>query len=829
MHLRRTQSLLLTSFCAVLLAGCESPRRKVANAPVALPSSKPPGLVAHPYPFHHDKLGEIQAAITQAITDKKLPGGVLWLESGGVAHRGHFGSRALLPAAEPMSEDTIFDAASLTKVIAATPAIMRLIEQGKIGLDDRVVKFIPEFGTLGKEVITVRQLLTHTSGLRPDVSLKPNWNGYDAAIRLACEEKLSAPPGTKIIYSDTGLYLVGEIVRRVSGLPLDQFVQREVFGPLGMTDTGFNPPRSKLARIAPTEVENGQPVRGVVHDPRARRMGGVAGHAGLFTTAHDLALFARMMLNEGALGSTRVFKPETVRLWTSVQTPPEVAGRRGLGWDIDTSYSGPRGKLFPIGSYGHTGWTGTSIWIDPFSKTFLIFLSNRNHPTEAGSVVALRSKLGTLAAEAVRNFNFAYVPGALAPREDAATSGRLRPSAAPVDTAVPVLNGIDVLAKNKFAQLKGLKLGLITNHTGQDRARNATIDLLHKAPGVSLVALFSPEHGIRGALDDKVSDSKDEQTGLPVFSLYPAVPGKKPGQSDADFALFTMKLRSPKPEQLAGLDALVFDIQDIGCRFYTYTATLQNCIEAAAKAKLKIFVLDRANPIGGVAMEGPSRTDYTSFVAWHPVPLRHGMTVGELARMFNAELKFGADLTVIPVEGWSRAQWFDEFGQPWTNPSPNMRSLAAAALYPGVGLLEQAICVGRGTDTPFEVVGAPYVTNDVRFAAELNRAGLPGVRFHAVRFTPTYSVFKDKPCGGARIVLTDRDALNAVDVGLTIATTMQRLYGTNFVADKMQVLLREPTVLAGIKAGKSPAELKASWTADLEAFRKRREPFLLYR
>ena len=688
MHLLRTQSLFAASLCVVLLAGCESPRPKIVTIFPAQPAVKQFSFpLSQPWPYDDKKLAELDTAISQAIADKKLPGGVLWLEQG-APYRRALGSRALVPAAEPMSEDTIFDAASLTKVIATTPAIMRLIEQGKVGLDDRVVKFIPEFGTLGKEVITVRQLLTHTSGLRPDISLKPDWNGYDAAIRLACEEKLAAPPGTKIIYSDTGLYLVGEIVRRVSGLPLDQFVQREVFGPLGMTDTGFNPPRSKLARIAPTEVENGVPVRGLVHDPRARRMGGVAGHAGLFTTAHDLALFARMMLNEGSLGSTRVFKPETVRLWTSVQTPSTVAGRRGLGWDIDTSYSGPRGKLFPIGSYGHTGWTGTSLWIDPFSKTFLIFLSNRNHPTEAGSVIALRSKLGTLAAEAVKNFNFAYVPGALPPREDSATAGRLRPSAAPVDTAAPVLNGIDVLAKNKFAQLKGLKLGLITNHTGQDRARNATIDLLHKAPGVSLVALFSPEHGIRGALDEKVSDSKDEQTGLPVFSLY----GVR---------------RTPAPEQLAGLDALVFDIQDIGCRFYTYPATLINCMESAAKAKKKFIVLDRANPIGGNAVEGPLLVGTNSFVAWHKVPLRHGMTLGEVARMVNAERGFNADLTVIPVEGWSRSQWFDEFGQPWTNPSPNMRSLAAAALYPGVGLLEQAISVGRGTDTPFEVVGAP--------------------------------------------------------------------------------------------------------------------------
>ncbi len=824
MHLRRTQPFFVASLCAVFLAaGCQSERTappgKAAQGTIGQANSSLTQPKHAGAEFYAPKLAEMDGAITQAIADKKLPGGVLWLERQGATYRQHFGNRAVVPAVEPMSEDTIFDAASLTKVIATAPAIMRLIEQGKVGLDDRVVKFIPEFGTLGKEVITVRQLLTHTSGLRPDIGLKPDWMGYDAAMRLVYAEKLSAPPGTKIIYSDTSMILLAEIVRRVSKLPLDQFVQREVFGPLGMTDTGFNPPRSKRERIAPTtqisEAEVTQPVapvwlRGVVHDPRARRMGGVAGHAGLFTTANDLALFARMMLNEGALGSVRVFKPETIRLWTSVQTPDGVVGRRGLGWDIDTSYSGPRGRLFPIGSYGHTGWTGTSLWIDPFSKTFLIFLSNRNHPTEAGSVLAVRSKIATLAAEAIRNFNFAYVPGALPPREDSTTAGRLRPSVAPVETAAPVLNGIDVLVKNKFAPLKGLKLGLITNHTGQDRARNATIDLLHKAPGLQLKALFSPEHGIRGAVDDKVSDSKDEQTGLPVFSLY----GVR---------------RTPAPEQLAGLDALVFDIQDIGCRFYTYPATLINCLEAAAKAKLKFIVLDRANPIGGTVVEGPLLVGTNSFVAWHKVPLRHGMTLGEVARMVNAERGFNADLTVIPVESWSRSQWFDEFGQPWTNPSPNMRSLAAAALYPGVGLLESALSVGRGTDTPFEMVGAPYVTNDVRLAAELNRAALPGVRFYPLRFTPTYSTFKDKPCGGVRIVLNDRDALNAVDVGLTIATTMQRLYGTNFAADRMQVLLREPSVLAGIKAGKPAAELKAGWAADLEAFKQRREPFLLYR
>ncbi|HEU0038762.1 MAG TPA: serine hydrolase, partial [Verrucomicrobiae bacterium] len=525
------------------------------------------------------KLAEMDAAINEAIAEKRCPGGVLWVEHGGYSYHKAFGNRALVPDEETMTEDTIFDAASLTKVVACTPALMLLVERGKVGLDDKVAKYIPEFATEGKDNITVRQLLTHTSGLRPDVSLQPEWSGYDAAIRLACAEKLSAAPGEKVIYSDTGMILAGEIVRRVAGEPLDQFVKREVYEPLGMKDTGFNPPKEKLGRIAPTEVEDGVPVRGVVHDPRSRRMGGVAGHAGLFFTASDLARYASMLLNLGELDGIRIFKPETVKLMTRVQTPPEVTSRRGLGWDIDSSYSGPRGRIFPLGSYGHTGWTGTSLWMDPFSKTFVIFLSNRNHPTEKGNVGALRAKLGTLAAEAVVNFNFAYVPGALAPRDDSvlgapASRRRAIEKLAGGTPALPgkALNGIDVLVKNNFAPLQGKRVGLITNHTGQDRDRNPTIDLLKNAPGVTLVKLFSPEHGIRGAADEKIGDGKDEKTGLPIFSLY--------GE--------TLK---PTPEHLADLDALVYDIQDIGCRFYTYPSTMGLALEAAAENGKHILVL----------------------------------------------------------------------------------------------------------------------------------------------------------------------------------------------------------------------------------------------
>lgn len=757
----------------------------------------------------YQKERAMDSAIADAIAAGKCPGGVLWIEHGQNSYHQAYGTRAVVPTIEPMTEDTIFDAASLTKVIACTPAVMRLVEQGKMGLDDTVAKYLPAFSGGDKETITIRHLLTHTSGLRPDISLKPDWNGQEEAIRLACAEKLATKPGEKIVYSDTGPILLGEIVRRVSGKPLDEFLQAEVYGPLGMVDTGFNPSASKRPRVAPTEVEKGEPVRGVVHDPRARRMGGVAGHAGLFTTAKDLSRFARMLLNEGELDGVRMFQSETVRAMTTVQTPALVDGRRGLGWDIDTGYSGPRGEVFPLGSYGHTGWTGTSIWIDPFSKSFVIFLSNRNHPTEKGNVIALRKQLGTLAAQWITDFDFASVKGALPPREGGERGPAAGKASAAANQSAPVLNGIDVLEKNHFAPLKGKRIGLITNHTGHNRNRRATIDLLNAATGVTLVALFGPEHGIRGEVDEKVGDSKDAKTGLPIYSLY----GER---------------RKPTPEQLRGLDALVFDIQDVGCRFYTYPATMGLCMEAAAEAGIEFIVLDRANPIDGVTIDGPVLTEKTSFVGFHPTPLRYAMTMGELARMYNEERKTNVKLTVIELENWRRDSYFDETGLPWTNPSPNMRSVKQAILYPGVGLLESAMSVGRGTDTPFEVVGAPYI-DDVKLAAELNALSLPGISFVPIRFTPTYSVHKGKECGGVYLMLNDRKSCHVVDVGLAIAETVYRLYPKEFPVEKPKNLLLHAETLTAIKANKPLDEIRAGWRMDLVDFQQRRERYLIYK
>jgi len=373
-----------------------------------------------------------------------------------------------------------------------------------------------------------------------------------------------------------------------------------------------------------------------------------------------------------------------------------------------------------------------------------------------------------------------------------------------------VLTGIDVLVRDDFAPLRGSRVGLVTNHTGLTRDGRATIDALHQAPGVSLGALFGPEHGIRGDFDEHVADGWDDRTGLPVWSLYGA-------------------RTRPTPEQLAGLDTLVFDIQDIGCRFYTYLSTLGHVLEAAGAQSLRVVVLDRPNPITGLAVEGPlADADQLSFVAYHPVPVRHGLTLGELARLLRAEKGLTCPLEVIPCEGWRRGDWYDATGLAWTNPSPNMRRLSAAALYPGVGLLEFTnVSVGRGTDTPFEVFGAPDIAPRA-FAAALNAEEMPGVRFVPFWFTPSASVFTGERCGGVQILVTSRDRLNAVQVGLTLAVILRRLYPSDWQPDNLGRLLVSAQTQAALLAGASYADVATGWADALRDFGRRAQAVRLY-
>lgn len=373
-----------------------------------------------------------------------------------------------------------------------------------------------------------------------------------------------------------------------------------------------------------------------------------------------------------------------------------------------------------------------------------------------------------------------------------------------------VLCGVDVLVRERFAPLGRGPVGLITNHTGLTQDGLATADVLAEASGVALKAFFGPEHGIRGAVDEKVPDGKDAKTGLPVFSLY----GER---------------YEPTAEQLAGIDTLVFDIQDIGCRFYTYLSTLGHCLTAAAKHGKRFIVLDRPNPIGGVAFEGPiADKEKLSFVAWHPIPVRHGMTLGELARLIVAEKNLKVDLSVIPCEGWKRSAYWDATGLTWVNPSPNMRSLTQATLYPGIGLVEFTnLSVGRGTDTPFEWIGAPYI-EPRRLAAALNEKNLPGIRFLPVRFTPRASKFANESCGGVNFLVTDRQKLQPVRVGVELALTLRKLYPKEWQAEKLMTLLVNRQAMEGVLAGESYTLLSRRWSAGLKDFARRRQPHLIY-
>lgn len=750
----------------------------------------------------------LDQTVEQAIEDGRIPGAVLLVgHKGQIVHRKAYGKRALVPTAEPMTVDTIFDLASLTKVVATTSSLMKLFEEGKFRLNDRVTQYLPEFQG-GKSDITIRNLFTHFSGEPPDLQLNPPWSGYQTGIHMAMIEKPTAPPGTHFVYSDINFILLGELVHRLSGQMLSDYARQQIFLPLGMKETMFQPPASLVPRIAPTERigANGPPLRGVVHDETSRYMGGVAGHAGVFSTAGDLARFCEMLLGNGQLDGTRVFSPLTVEKFTTPQSPPDQPILRGLGWDIDSPFSGNRGDLFPIGSYGHTGFTGTSIWIDPVSDTYVILLANSVHPFRRPAITGLRGKIATITAAALG----VDAPGiSLTGYNETFAGAGLRRE---VERNAHTLTGLEVLAAENFRPLAQQRIGLITNHTGVDRAGRRNIDLM-RAAGVNIVALFSPEHGFAGVEDrENLGDSKDPATGIRVFSLY----GK------------TMR---PTPEMLRGIDALVFDIQDVGARFYTYETTMAYAMEAAAKAGIAYYVLDRPNPITGVHVEGPLLDrDLLSFVGYFPLPPRHGMTMGELAEMFNGENRIGAKLTVIPMKDWQRGDWFDASGLPWIDPSPNMRSLNAALLYPGVALLEYAqnYSVGRGTDAPFEQVGADFIRGP-ELAAYLDRRQIPGVRVYATRFQPASSNFAGKTVEGVRFVITDRDAFDSARLGLEAAAALEKLYPGKIALEAGKKLIGSAEVIRELAVGDDPRDIQQKLIDGLAAFLKLREKYLLYR
>jgi uncharacterized protein YbbC (DUF1343 family)/CubicO group peptidase (beta-lactamase class C family) len=773
---------------ALLLFGIIS-----SGIPLSAQKAPNPAVTPSPSVNEQERFAALDALLKDAVEKGRAPGVVLLVgHNGNFVYRKAFGYRALDPAKEPMTVDTIFDMASLTKVMATTSCVMKLVQLGQVKLNDPVAKYIPEFAQNGKDDVTVRQLLTNYSGLRPDLDLKQSWSGLEEGYTRANSEKLINPPGSTFVYSDINSVVLGELVQRVGGMPLDQYAQAYIFGPLGMTTTRFLPPADWKPRIAPTERDErtGQMLRGVVHDPTARQMGGVAGDAGLFSTADDVAKFAQAL--------------------------PNLTDVRGLGWDIDSPFSSNRGELLPVGSFGHTGFTGTSVWIDPTTNTYIILLANAVHIKD-GNVISLRTEVATAVAAALQlqpseeqKMRLSRITGY---NEAAAASRRV------VVRNGQVSLGIDELEAHNFDALRisstgTTKIGLVTNQTGIDSRGNRTIDVLARARGLQLSAIFSPEHGIQGTADKTdIADTKDGATGITVYSVY--------GDSDAK--------RRPPLDVLRKLDVLVFDIQDAGARFYTYETTLGYFLEAAATLAKPVVVLDRPNPITGAYVQGPvSDKAQESFVNYHSVPVRHGMTIGELAKLYNTERNINANLTVVPMKGWMRGDWFDSTSQLWVNPSPNLRDLNQVTLYPAVALIEQTnVSVGRGTDTPFEVIGAPWVSAK-RMAAYLNERNIAGVRFVPTTFTPSTGPYARRECEGVNIIVINREVLDAPELGLELAAALRDAGGSGFDMAHMKALLANQATFTALQAGQDPRRIADDWRDGVEQFMQIRKKYLIY-
>ena len=804
---RARQHAVVTALCAALLLPCSTLIAQTAAAVQTATAAS--------------DFSPLDTLVNDAIAEHDLPGAVLVIgHNGQVVYHRAYGHRAIEPAFEPMTEDTIFDMASLSKCLSTATSIMQLYEQGKLQFDDPVVKYLPDFAANGKSNITIRDLLTHYSGLSEDVNLKDVWSGKAEGVKRAMESVPYGPPGVTFKYSDINFITLGALVEKLSGEPLNVYAAKHIFQPLGMVDTGYLPSPSLMARIAPTAHNDDKPMthdellRGTVHDPTTRRMGGVAGHAGVFSTAHDVSLFAQALLDRLAgRPSTFPLKTETLQLMCEPEQPARGKWLRAFGWDVDSPFSRPRGTVFPVGSFGHTGFTGTSIWMDSRSDTYVILLANAVHPRGGKAITPLRGRVATAAARALHLYQ---------PYTGANTTGG------------KVLTGIDVLEQTRFERLRvlqqqlkhPLRVGLLTNNTGVDSMGRRTIDVLAQdlpkaVPGAKLTMLFSPEHGIAGAEDrEGIGNATDSASGLPVISLY----GAKPAD------------RRPKLADLEKLDAVLIDLQDAGVRFYTYETVVGYLLEAASQAANKpvVVILDRPALLSGEVVNGPANDAGTErYIAYVREPTQHGMTLGELARYFHGEKHLAGDLSVVPVANYQRGLWYDNTGLEWINPSPNLQRLEAATLYPGTAFLEFTnVSVGRGTDASFEQIGADWIASDAdaqKLAVALTARKLVGVDIVATSFTPAKPYpFAGHLVHGVRFTVTDRERFDAAEFGLEVLAALHAQYPQQFQLAKANGIMLNQATVDALQAGKDPHDIAALWEASLQDFRESRAKYLLY-
>lgn len=748
---------------------------------------------------------ELEAVVAAQIADANVAGAVVLVgDAGGVRERVALGQRTIGPAAEPMTDDTIFDLASLTKAVATATAVLQLVERGQIVLDAPAARYWPAFGADGKEGVTVRQLLTHTSGLPPGLASRAALKSPTTVLNAIAAMPPVAEPGSRVIYSDINYVVLGEIVQRASGIGLDTWCARNIFRPLGMRDTRFRPGRQLMARIAPTTTRNGRWLRGEVQDPTAAALRGVSGNAGLFSSAGDLARFARMLLNGGRLDGQRILQAASVAMLSTPDSTTAPEATRTPGWEVQAPLIPNRYRAPRAGLLQHLGYTGTGLWIDLVTRRFVIVLTSRLYPDEKGDAMPLRAAVLGLVSSTAPVLSGQQIAARAPVMADAVawTEQRLPPASGPVRT------GIDVLEAAGFAPLVGKRVGLVTNRSGFDAMGRRTIDVLAQAPGVRLSAIFAPEHGLGTDLDTPFGDTIDARTHVVVHSLYGT------------------RRRMP-PDVLSTIDVLVFDLQDAGVRFFTYLATLGATLEAGAAAHIPVLVLDRPNPLGGDVVGGPvSDTADGSLTNYAPLPLVHGMTIGELARFLNDRPGHGAALQVVAMEQYDRSMRFADTGLGWVPPSPNLRDSVALERYPDVGLIEGAsISVGRGTVTPFSVIGAPWI-DGAALASELNATGY-GATYQPIHFVPAEGPYQGRLCSGVmirRVSMPDRPGR----IGLALARVLSLRYPEHFRLAAIRTSVGSQTVWSMLRDGVPLGDIEQLASAQAEAFRALRAPYLLY-
>lgn len=714
----------------------------------------------------------LRRALVEAVQASRAPGAAAYVGNREETFLDEaFGERQTSPVHRSAKRDTPYDLASLTKVVATTTAVLLLRKEGVIDLDQPVSELlpIPEFSAF-----TVRHLLTHTSGLPAGKPLYREATSINEMLQQYASVGTDWPAGSRWRYSDIGFMILGKVVELAAKDRLDAFCARRIFNPHGMNRTAFAPPPDWKADCAATEqcAWRRKVLVGEVHDENAYAVGGVAGHAGLFSTAGDLACFCRALL------AGKLLPEETLAEMTRIG---QVACHpwQGLGWYLDPWSSKPTGFLPARTAFGHTGWTGTSLWMDRQTGFFAILLGNTCHPSRAR-----RDN---------ESFRRTFYTG---------MATQFYPASSNTHT------GLDRLVCEDFSVLRGKRVALLTHHAAVDQLGRHILNVLPLAADVKVVLVYSPEHGLRGQAEAGAA-VPSEKAAIPVISLMGE--RSRPVRAELDY-----------------VDALVVDLQDVGARYYTYIATMKECMAACVEAGKPVIVLDRPNPVGGVVLEGPIAVTTKTPVCCAAVPIRHGMTIGEMALHFrrNDFRNTNLDLQVLPLDNWRRDLLFDDCSLPWIPPSPNMPTAQTALLYVGTCLFEGThLNEGRGTETPFHVLGAPWL-DAAAVIRQVKPEERPGCELDPITYTPTaipgkatHPQYRDEACFGIRIRVTKPHDVRAFTLAVALLGAIRRCHPDKFAFTPFfDILAGSPRLRARIEAGESAGDIIAGYAGALKRF-----------